>query len=259
MGRAVCVDQNDNVIVAGTTDRGRYTTSGKGYAIIKYDSDGNELWATHYVGSGKHSAEDVGVDSQGNVYVTGSPSTVKYTVNGTQSWVTDHQGRDLALDTHDNIYVTSGYGTVKYDSEGNLLWSDTNKGRALALDAFGNLYITGSGTVKYDSEGNLLWNDTTMGSALALDAIGNIYVTIHNSLGIPNYYTTVKYGKDGERLWTATLSGPVGRDDEARAVAVDPSGNIYVTGTITARECTFFMDMDTYTDYATVKYTNKLD
>jgi len=256
IGNALCIDRNGNVIVAGTTDHGEYYLTGKGYATVKYDSDGNELWAARYIGSGEHRAEDVGVDSKGNVYVTGKPSTVKYTVNGTQSWVTNHSGSALALDIHGNIHVTGDSGTVKYDSAGDILWTDTHKGSDLALDAFGNLHVTGSsGTAKYDSEGNLLWNDTTMGSALALDTIGNVYVTEES----PDKYFTVKYGKDGERIWTASLYGPICNYDITRAIAVDPSGNVYVTGTIEARECSFFMDMRTYTDFATVKYTSQVD
>ena len=66
-------------------------------------------------------------------------------------------------------------------------------------------------------------------AALVVDAHGATYVT-GTSRG-HGYYDilTVKYAADGRERWTARFSG--GKDDSARAAALDPAGHLYVTGT----------------------------
>jgi hypothetical protein len=74
--------------------------------------------------------------------------------------------------------------------------------------------------------------------ALAVDSSGNVYVAGKSYGGsrIGGYYTydysygTVKYDTAGNQLWAARYDGPAGDDDVAQAVAVDASGNVYVTG-----------------------------
>jgi hypothetical protein len=137
---------------------------------------------------------------------------------------------------------------------------------ALALDGAGNVYVTGvswgSGTdddyatIKYDSLGNQLWekryngpgNDHDQAYALALDGAGGVYVT--GQSGDANGYSdyaTVKYdGASGNQLWEKRYNGPGNDHDEARALAVDEAGNVYVTG--------YSLGSGTDVDYATIKY-----
>ncbi|UCE38892.1 MAG: PKD domain-containing protein, partial [Thermoplasmata archaeon] len=59
-------------------------------------------------------------------------------------------------------------------------------------------------------------------------------------------FTTIAYDTNGNQLWIARYSGPTTGYNSARAMALDPSGNIYVTG---------MSDGDgTNLDYATVAY-----
>ena len=57
-------------------------------------------------------------------------------------------------------------------------------------------------------------------------------------------YCTIKYGIGGVVLWTARYNRLGGSDDAANDIAVDPDGNVYVTG-------------ESYEDYTTIKYDSE--
>lgn len=82
--------------------------------------------------------------------------------------------------------------------------------------------------------------------AMTIDRSGNIYVTgcSQGGVGISFNYATVKYYPNGDTAWVRTYNGPGSQSDIAGAVAVDTSGNVYVTGE----------SWSVYLDYATVKY-----
>lgn len=84
--------------------------------------------------------------------------------------------------------------------------------------------------------------------AMVADDLGNVYVT-GISAGVNNKsdYVTIKYNSSGVEQWVARYDG-AGGNDEAQAIAIDKSGNIYVTGYIEN-------SIGSY-DYATVKYNN---
>jgi len=299
--QAIALDSSGNVYVTGYSDGSgtRYD-----YATIKYDPEGNELWVARYNGPGNSYdyANAIALDSSGNVYVTGYSdgsgtdydyATIKYNTEGNELWVDRYNGPEnfydwaqaIALDSSSNVYVTgysygSGtdydYATVKYDTDGNELWVTRYNGpgnfydyaNAIALDSSGNVYVTGASrssdsssdyaTVKYDPEGNELWVDRYNGpgnfydyaQAIALDSSGNVYVTGYSYGSGTDYdYATVKYDTDGNELWAARYNGPANFGDLARAIAIDSSGNAYVTG-VTG----FIKGSVIERDYATVKY-----
>jgi hypothetical protein len=242
---AIAVDSSGNVYVTGWTyDRG----SCYDYVTAKYDSGGKQLWVARYNGPGNDYdiAIAIDVDASGNVYVTGGSY---------------------------GIGTYYDYATVKYDTDGNQLWEKRYNGpgnerdiaTAIAVDASGNVYVTGKSraseidwdyaTVKYDTDGNQLWvkrysgpgNSNDTASAIAIDVSGNVYVTgVSVGSGTDDDYATVKYNANGDELWVARYNGPGNGADEASAIAVDSSGNIYVTG----ESC----GVETDSDYATVKY-----
>jgi hypothetical protein len=85
-------------------------------------------------------------------------------------------------------------------------------------------------------------------SGLAVDSSGNVYVTgVSYRKSTGGDYATVAYDTHGNKLWEARYSNPAANNtDWAKAIAVGPSGNVYVTG--------FSFDNETLHDYATVAY-----
>lgn len=142
--------------------------------------------------------------------------------------------------------------------------------KALRIDSAGAIYVTGISqqdafdldvlTLKYSSEGDLLWSKRygspnggmDMPTAMAVDGSGNVYVTgTISSLGGFEDFLTIKYDSNGNQVWVRQFDGPAKLVDEASAIAVDASGNVYVTGLATTGGGFF-----TSTDYATVKYSS---
>ncbi len=243
---SVVVDQDGNVYVTG---KSMGVGTSNDFATVKYDNTGALLWTARYDGPGNANdvAKQVVVDGEGNVYVTGYSSgsltthydfaTIKYNAMGLQLWVARYNGSAygddwafaLAVDSNGNVYVTGqsvvsatltyDYTTIKYDASGNQQWVALYSG-------------PGSG-------GNYAY-------ALALDDNGNVYVTGESQGGATGYdYATIKYDGSGNQLWTARYNGPANGEDDAYALAVDGSGNVFVTGK---------SYNNTNSDYATIKY-----
>ena len=212
-----------------------------------------KAWVAIYDGPGNalDTANAIAADAEGNVYVTG-------------------------LSRNSDTPGDTAYATVKYDPEGNEVWvvrfdtPATEAAHAIAVDDDGNVVVTGwSGeqlmetdfaTVKYDADGNELWvrhydgpangdDSTDIPQAITTDALGNVYVTgaAQGEKGSDTGYTTIKYGPDGDELWVSRYDhDDPDSFDNARAIAVDTEGNVYVTGQSNGGV--------TSDDYATVKY-----
>ncbi|MDZ7269889.1 MAG: SBBP repeat-containing protein [candidate division KSB1 bacterium] len=138
---------------------------------------------------------------------------------------------------------------------------------ALAVDQAGHVIVGGIAlkanlttdylTLGYDGGGSRLWvqgfnstydKDDDL-EALAVDAAGNIHVTGESEgKGEFTDFLTLKLNHAGEQQWLARYDGPAQREDDGNAIAVDASGNVYVTGAS--------MNSGNFptTDYATVKY-----
>ncbi|MBI4602845.1 MAG: hypothetical protein HY721_12885 [Planctomycetes bacterium] len=188
----------------------------------------------------------------------------------------------LALDGDGSLYVAGSSGgtgtdsdlvTIKYSSTGVLLWerrhdgpaNEADRAVALRLGAPSRLYVTGvvTGvsstdlvTFCYSRAGDLLWEQSYDGpgggwdepAALAIDGDGSVLVaglsyhpaTLHDIV-------ILKYSSDGTPLWERRYDGPRGGNDIARALAIDGSGNVLVTGYSSADGVTH--------DFVTLKYS----
>lgn len=196
-------------------------------------NDVTVLWEKTYDGG---TAYSIAVDGSGNIYVTGFSSfdyqTIKYDPSGNVLWTATYDSghndyaHDIAVDESGNVYVTGyyyyregggtttryNYLTVKYDTSGNIIWARTHDtstkktarhdyAYGVEVDGSGNVIVTGS------TEGVL-----TTGKTLYPD------------------YLTIKYDSSGSVIWTKTYDHNK-YIDVASDIAVDGSGNIYVTGT----------------------------
>ena len=67
--------------------------------------------------------------------------------------------------------------------------------------------------------------------AIAVDNSGNVYVGGHSwGTGTRLDYTTIKSNAAGNEEWVARYNGAGNGDDQVGGLAVDGSGNVYVTG-----------------------------
>jgi len=236
---AIAVDDSSNVYVTGYRDASQYGEGGD-YATIKYYPNGDTAWLRTYNGPGDSTdhAWGIAMDDSGNIYVAG------YSF-----------GVGTGLD----------YATIKYNPDGDTVWVRRYNGpantndvvNAIAVDGSGNAYVTGGpATIKYYPNGDTAWVRVHGGPegyltdclGLGVDDSGCVYVTGGIFVDETDQdYCTAKYYPDGDTAWVRRYSGP-GRDsDWANALALDDSGNVYVTGRIG-----FFTG--TYGDYGTIKY-----
>ena len=111
-------------------------------------------------------------------------------------------------------------------------------------------------TIAYSGAGVPLWTNRYNGpgngydqaTAVAVDASGNVFVTGYSyGSGGSSDYATIAYSGAGVPLWTNRYNGPANGYDEASAVAVDGSGNVFVTGYSTWQR--------RLSDYATIAYS----
>jgi len=73
-------------------------------------------------------------------------------------------------------------------------------------------------------------NGGDRGVDIAVDGVDNVYVTGRVWNGTDYDFLTVKYDTNCNELWARTYNGMGSGDDQASAIAVDGSGNAYVTG-----------------------------
>lgn len=137
------------------------------------------------------------------------------------------------------------------------------------MDAAGNLIAAGSTSnpevnrdllvTKYSGTGSVLWSYLYNGpgssvdeaSAITTDASGNIYVCgFSKGINTSEDYITLKLNNNGVLQWMKFYDFSTDYD-QANDIAVDASGNVYVTGQSDGDGTSVVND-----DYATIKYTS---
>ena len=205
-------------------------------------------------------------------YAIGNGGTVKFDTNGTLAWAAPYTGNDVAVDTNGNVYVTgfsaTQYATAKLDANGSNLWTRTFVGtdgpdnpvsvsQKVVADDAGNVYVAGWADVvgyaypghpkldydstpivlMYDTLGNRIWYNMYKGGAAGIcwgetkglisDNQGAVYVT-GNDLDYPyhTFYGTAKINAAGNTVWMWQYYAPPG----VTGIALDINTNVYLTG-----------------------------
>jgi uncharacterized delta-60 repeat protein len=243
---SLAVDNLGNIYVTGESEG---LGTDYDYATIKYSSVGNQEWVQRYNGPRNlyDWANCIAVDSAGDVYVTGGSeglstdydfATIKYNSAGIEQWVIRYNGASNSIDYANSIVA---------DNSGNVYVTGTSTGSGTSYDFM---------TIKYNSAGVEQWvqryngpaNSSDAGYAITVDASGNVYATGRSyGIGTRRDYVTIKYNNQGIEQWIARYNGTGNSDDMAYAIAVDNSGNAYVTGES--------QGSGTSADYVTIKYS----
>jgi len=213
-GYAIAVDGSGNAYVTGSTTSTDYdvtpgafqTTFGGGKRdvfVTKLNATGTALvYSTYIGGSRDDKGYAIAVDGSGNAYVTGYTESTDYDVTLRAFQTTFGGGKR-------DVFVT------KLNATGTALVYSTyiggsgyDEGYGIAVDGSGNAYVTGwTDSPDYDVTPGAF--QTTKGGER------NVFVTKLNAAGTALVYSTYIGG---------------GGYDEGYAIAVDGSGNTYVTG-----------------------------
>lgn len=271
---SITTDISGNVYVAGyfvqsiTFDSITLYGGFRDVFLVKYDTNGNLLWAKSSGGSSADEAHSVTVDVTGNIYLTGFFESSSITFGTTTLTNTTSNSSD--------IFIT------KYDSGGNVLWAKKAGGNnydyatSVCGDIFNNVYVTGyfySSTItfstttlpntssynmfiaKYDNTGNLLWVKSPGGAypqSICSNTFGEIIQTgafasspiifgsdTLTSKGNYDMFLT-KYDTNGNVIWAKSGGGTA--SDQGNAVAIDSNNNIYMVGFYQSPYISFFTD-----------------
>ncbi len=192
---------------------------------------GGSAASTHWIatlgGSNSDEGYGVAIDSAGNIYTCGATTSpdgssldafvAKYNTNGVIQWqrrlggASSEYAYSIAVDSNSNVYIAG-----RTDSQGG--------GNGDALIA------------KYNGSGVIQWQrslgaaSTDLANGIAVDSSGNAYIvgtTASQGAG-GNDIFVAKYNTSGVIQWQRSLGGASG--ELGNAIAVDSSGNVYITG-----------------------------
>jgi hypothetical protein len=248
-GRDLAVDDSGNTYITGETGT---QWSGPYAYVLKLDTDGVRQWDTLMGSSQGSKGWAVTVDGDGNSYVVG---------HSDESW-----GDPISPYTSDGESTDDGF-VAKLDSGGTVQWNaflgsaEDDQARGIAVDGSRNIYVSGYSeatwgspvnphdgfdddfVAKLNNDGALQWNTFlhtygyNYGRGVVVDGGGNTYLAGESRVtwGSPsNPYAggydvyAVKLNNSGNLQWNTFLGSA--EDEWGNAIAVDTTGNIYLTG-----------------------------
>ena len=220
---AIALDATGNVYLTGQTatvadlfpgTAGHFQSSNNGGAfdafVIKISPAGAIVWATYLGGDGIDIGKSIAVDGSNIVHITGSttdgggaqyPTANPYqptNLGGTDAFVTA-----IAADGNSLVYSTFlGGAGVEF-------------GNGLAVDSAGNAYVTG-GTTSNNTTFPATAGAFQTDNGVPAGPVPNAFVAKFNAAGTVQYITY--------------LGGSVTGGTHGNAIAIDGTGNAYVTG-----------------------------
>jgi hypothetical protein len=222
-GDAIAVDLAGSAYVTGSTDSTNFPTTvgafqpafggtgplGVGDAFVaKLNPTGSALvYSTYLGGSGDDAGTGIAVDPTGSAYVGGNTHSTNFpTTPGAFQSAFGGGPFDAFVARLDPVGAVLVYSTY-------LGGSGDDEGFGLAIDASGNVYVTGSTTsTNFPTTPGAF--QTSFGG-VGSSGFGDAFVTELNPTGSALVYSTYLGGSD---------------DDAGASIALDTSGNAYVTG-----------------------------
>ncbi|MDF7815919.1 SBBP repeat-containing protein [Hymenobacter sp. YC55] len=278
MVQGSALDAAGNSYLIGSTlddvTLGPDTLRGVGYQdhfLAKLDANGQWLWAQHLPATPRA----IALDAAGNIYLTGSfqgtaafGSTTltsatsyypdafvgKLTPTGTWRWARAIGGTEvdlgtaLAVDATGNVYLAGDFRSA------TLTIGTATLTNASSSHSVPDIFLT-----KLDPAGNWQWAQQVGGpgadwvTGLALDVSGSVYMAGWFNGATCTFGSTIlanaggtaftsdgfltKLTAAGAHSWTTQIGGP--GSEGSSAVALDASGNIYLTGSFTSSALLF--------------------
>lgn len=214
-GAAIAVDRAGNVYFAGETSSLNFPLVNSAQAIYrgntdafisKLSLDGNVLiYSTTWGGTLQDVAYGIAIDGFDNAYVTGRTDSTNFpTKNPLQATLKGQRDVFISKFSPDGASLYSTYlGGELSPSVGR----DEEAGYSIAVDPLLNVYITGFTTSPgFPTAGAIQPN---------FGGVEDAFITKINAAGSALVYSTFLGGD---------------RAEEARAIAIDPLGNAYITG-----------------------------
>ena len=229
------IDNSGNIFITGISDNSYF---GK-YVTLKYNPNGDALWIKDYdfAAGDFETPYAITLDKSGNVIVTGSSGyenisefgTIKYNSSGVQQWAKRFYGAQLINDVSNEI-VTDKNGNVY-----TVGTSRTNSGNNITVVKYNSAGVQkwvynrgGGGVTGYDVRDE--------GNAIVVDTSGNVYFTgtWYYWANSKNDVCTGKLDSNGNSIWFTVLNGSGFEygDDEGTDIALDKTGNVYISGKI---------------------------
>jgi hypothetical protein len=214
-GHTIAVDGAGHAYIAGETwswdfpIAGPYKAVGDGYRsdvfVTKLNATGNSLvYSTYLGGSGRDLANGIAVDAAGGVFLVGTTESDDFPVSGGAFQTTrNNDFKDVFVARLNSTGTALDYATYIGGGQDDFAGG-------IAIDGADNAYIAGE-----------TWSED-------FPTVNPIYTSA--STGNHHDAFVAKLNASGTALVYSTYLGG-GNRDRAAAIALDASGNVYVTGT----------------------------